>query len=74
MPPHDDNPVIALHRSALCMVIRPLYLDDPSEFELDAYPLFANSGWNRAGSEPIIHASNDAQAVQEFLDHLREKS
>ncbi|MDH3715599.1 MAG: tyrosine-type recombinase/integrase [Gammaproteobacteria bacterium] len=56
------------------MVIRPLYLDDPSEFELAAYPLFADSGWNRAGSEPIIHASNDAQAVQEFLDHLREKS
>lgn len=56
------------------MVIRPLYLDDPSEFDLDAYPLFARSGWNRAGSEPIIHAGNDAQAVQEFLDHLREKS
>lgn len=56
------------------MVIRPLYLDDPSEFELADYPLFAASGWNRAGSEPTIHARNDAEAVQEFLDHLREKS
>jgi len=56
------------------MLIQPLYFDDPSEFQLGAYPLFAGSGWNRAGSEPIIHASNDAQAVQEFLDHLREKS
>lgn len=56
------------------MKIRPLYLEDPSEFELEPYPLFARSGWNRAGSEPIIHARDDAQAVQEFLDHLRDKS
>ncbi len=54
--------------------IVPLYLDDPSEFALGDYPLFAASGWNRAGSEPTIRARDDAEAVAEFLDHLREKS
>jgi hypothetical protein len=51
---------------------KPLYRDDPCEFDLAEYDLLHTSGWNRSRSEPTIHAKNDADAVHEFLDSLTE--
>ncbi len=51
---------------------KPLYRDDPCEFDLQDYDLLQTSGWNRSRSEPTIHAENDADAIHEFLDSLNE--
>ncbi len=51
---------------------KPLYRDDPCEFDLREYDLLQTSGWNRSRSEPTIHAENDADAVHEFIDSLCE--
>lgn len=54
------------------MPITPLYQDDPGSWDLRAYPILQRYGWNRRASEPLIRASNDAEAIQEFIDSLYE--